>query len=276
VAALQGELLETELEQVQRIATDNLTDYDSLMRGMEFWFLALLEMNKEANAQARRLFERAIELDPNYAQAYMRLSGTYWLEWWYQWHPVLQTLDQAGKLAQQAISLDDSLPEAHLFLGSFYLWQKHHGQAIAEAEHAVALNPNGPEWYVFLGGVLGAAGQPEEGSTMIERAMRLNPRFPVAHLLHLGFAYRVVGQYEKAIATAKQILAYQPNFPPAYFLLAFSYAQLDRLEEARTAGAEFQRFNPLFSLESWKQIAPFKDPILVERDLIALGKAGLK
>jgi tetratricopeptide (TPR) repeat protein len=111
---------------------------------------------------------------------------------------------------------------------------------------------------------------------MIERAMRLNPRFPLGYLMNLGFAYRVAGRYEEAIATAKQLLTRQPNFPPAYFMLAFSYAQLDRLEEAMAAGAELQRLNPLFSLERWKQIAPFKDPALVERDLAALRKAGLK
>lgn len=79
-----------------------------------------------------------------------------------------------------------------------------------------------------------------------------------------------------AITTAKKILARQPNFPPAYFLLAFSYAQLDRLEEARAAAAEFQRLAPSFSLEGWKQRAPFKDPALLDRDLAALRKAGWK
>jgi adenylate cyclase len=106
--------------------------------------------------------------------------------------------------------------------------------------------------------------------------MRLNPRYPTGYLMHLGFTYRLAGRYEEAIATAKQMLARQPNAPPAYFLLAFSYAQLDRLEEARAAAAEFQRLNPSFSLEGWKQTAAFKDPALLERDLAALRKAGLK
>jgi hypothetical protein len=58
--------------------------------------------------------------------------------------------------------------------------------------------------------------------------------------------------------------------------LAFSYAQLDRLEEARAAGAELQRLVPNFSLAGWKQMAAFKDPALLERDLAALRKAGVK
>jgi adenylate cyclase len=275
-AALRVEVLEAELERVRRIPTDNLTAYDTLLRGLELSIRTFSTRNKDANVQARQLFERAIELDPHYAQAYARLSHTYFLEWWVGWNPTPQTLERLGALAQQAISLDESLPEAHFSLGNFYLWQKQHERAIAEAERAVALDPNGAEWYVTLGAFLGAAGRPEEGITMVERAMRLNPRFPLNYLTTIGFAYRVAGRYEGAIATAKQMLARQPNFSPAYFMLAFSYAQLDRLEEAKAAGAEFQRLDPAFSLERWKQMAPFKDPALVERDLAALRKAGLK
>jgi adenylate cyclase len=110
---------------------------------------------------------------------------------------------------------------------------------------------------------------------MVERAMRLNARYPIQYLMNLGFTYRLAGRYEEAIATAKQILARQPNAPPVYFLLAFSYAQLDRLEEARAAAAELQRLQPFFSLEVVKGF-PYKDPALLERDLAALRKAGLK
>src|SRR5438132_9150393 len=111
---------------------------------------------------------------------------------------------------------------------------------------------------------------------MDKRAMRLNQRYPVYYILNLGVTYRMASRYEEAIAAAKKILARQPNFPPAYFILAFSCARLDRLEEARAAGAELQRLNPSFSLEVWKQMAPFKDPALLERELAALRKAGVK
>ena len=111
---------------------------------------------------------------------------------------------------------------------------------------------------------------------MIERAMRLNPRYPPFLLLNLSFTYRLAGRYEEAITLLKKVLARQPNFPPAYFELAICYAQLDRLEEAQAAATEMQRLNPFWSLEGWKQRVPYKDPALLERDLAALHKAGLK
>jgi len=148
--------------------------------------------------------------------------------------------------------------------------------AVAEAERAIALDTNFADAYSGLGLVLGYEGRPEEGITMVERAMRLNPRYPPQHLLNLAFTYRLTGRYEEAIAITKKILARQSNFPPAYIVLAFCYAQLDRLGEARAAVAEIQRLQPLWSLERWKQITPFKDPAVLERDLAALRKAGLK
>ena len=215
-------------------------------------------------------------MDPRYAQAHSQLGLTYWLDWFHGWNHTPQTLERAGESAQQAIALDESLAAPHVVLGGVYLWQKQHDLAIKETERAIALSPNGAEGYVNLGGILAWAGRPEEGIQMVERGIRLNPRSPVHYLLGLGFTYRIAGRYEEAIATAKKILARQPNFPPAYFLLAYSCAQLDRLDEARVAGAEFQRLVPYASLEQWKQMAAFKDPALLERDLAALRKAGLK
>jgi adenylate cyclase len=161
-----------------------------------------------------------------------------------------------------------------------HLWAERYDRPLKdifkEAERAIALDPNGAEGYMVLGNILGWAGRPEEGIAMAERAMRLNPRYPTSYFLTLGFTYRLAGRYEDGIATAKKALARQPNYPPLYFVLAFCYGQLDQLEEARVAGAEFQRLIPMFSLEIWKQRAPFKAPTFLERDLAALRKAGLK
>ncbi len=68
---------------------------------------------KEANIQARQMFEKAIALDPQYAEAYAVLGWTYWQEWVLRWSADPQNLERALALAQQAIALDDSLPGAH-------------------------------------------------------------------------------------------------------------------------------------------------------------------
>ena len=76
------------------------------------------ETKKEPNEQARQMYEKAIELDPQYAAAYAGLGWTYLLDWFFQWNPDrAQTLERAFELAQRAVALDDSLPEAHRLLG---------------------------------------------------------------------------------------------------------------------------------------------------------------
>ena len=141
---------------------------------------------KEANAQARQMFEKAIELDPQYAEAYAFLGWTYFGEWVFQWSQDPQILERAFELAQKAVALDDSLPLAHAALGQVYLWKKQHDQAIAEAERAIALDPNDADGYAWLGAILNFAGRPEEAIGLIEKAMRLNPHYPPLYLFVLG------------------------------------------------------------------------------------------
>ena len=109
VANLRVEVWEAEFARVRRIPTDNLTAYDSWLRGME----AFNRTTKEANAQARQMFERAIALDSQYAEAYAYLAGTYYIEWNWRWSQDPQTLEQALVMGQRAIALDDALPNAH-------------------------------------------------------------------------------------------------------------------------------------------------------------------
>jgi adenylate cyclase len=259
-----------------RKTTDNLEAYDYFLRGVEAFVRANYGTKKEANEQARRLLEKAVEIDPMYAQAYSVLGWTYWLEWFYRWHRTPETLARAGELGQRAIALDSDLPGPHILLGFVYVWQRHHDQAIVEAERAIALNPNDAEGYFALGNILIFAGRYEEAIELVKQAMRLNPRSPLSYLLNLGFAYRMAGRYEEAVVPLKKALTLNPNFVPARFALAICYVELGKEEEGRAEMTELLRINPQYSLESWSQDLPYKDTAALERTLAALRKAGLK
>jgi adenylate cyclase len=260
-----------------RKTTDNLEAYDYYLRGMEAFARARLDgTKKEVNAQARQMLERAVELDPTYAQAYERLGWTYFQDWFWRWSQDPQTLERALELAQKAMALNDSLPGPHRLSAAVYQWKKQHEQAIAESQRAIALGPNDADSYVVLGGSLTLAGRPEEGIGLTEKGMRLNPHYPILYLNNLAIANRVAGRYEEAIAAYQRVLTHSPNFAPAYVGLAVCYAELGREAEARAAAAELLRLDPNFSLEYFKQTFPFKDPAVLERHLAALRKAGLK
>jgi adenylate cyclase len=255
-----------------RQSTNNLEAYDYHLRGLEYYW----RTTKEANVQARQMCERAIELDPHYADAYVRVGWTYLLGWAFQWSQDPQTLEQALRLAQKAIALDDTLPGAHSLLGSVYLFKKQHEQAIVEGERAIVLDPNNSNSYLVLADILTWVGRSEEAIGLMEMAMRLNPRSPVNYLFILGRAYRLTGRHEEAIATFKKALTHNPNYLGAHFQLAGIYSELGRDEDARIEAAEVLRLNPAFSLEAWKQMIPYKDPAIVERWIVSLSKAGLK
>src|SRR3989442_14216187 len=121
VTALKLQLALCEQGFVVRKTTDNLEAYDAFLRGQESFFRVFAEGNKEANTHARQMFERAVELDPAYAQAYAQLGATYWLEWFERWNPTPQTLERAGELGPNAMTFDESLPSPHIQLGVVYL-----------------------------------------------------------------------------------------------------------------------------------------------------------
>ncbi|MBW2057768.1 MAG: tetratricopeptide repeat protein [Deltaproteobacteria bacterium] len=272
VSALAVNLTQDERERLVRKHTDNLEAYDYTLRGLEYLF----RFTEEANTQARKMFEKSVGLDPEYAIAYSLLGSTHLLEWSLGWSQDSQSLERAFELEQKAIGLDDSLPEPHRFLGDVYLWKKQHDRAIAEYEKAIALDPNDPDGFQGLGSILTWAGRPEESIGLVKKAIRLDPVYPVFYLFTLGHAYFLTGQYEEAVTTLRRALNLNPNFWPSHLYLAASYVELGRYEEARAEAAEVTRLSLQTSTETWKERLPYKDHGVLEHLLDSLHKAGLK
>jgi adenylate cyclase len=272
VAALAVKLTDDEQKRLVRKYTDNMEAYDSFLQGLEY----KNRYTKEANVQARQMYERAIDLDPKFAAAYALLGLTHFHEWSLGWSQDPQSLEQAFELAQRAIALDDSLPKAHAILGEVYLWKKRHAQAIAELEKTIALNPSDADGIARLGNILNWTGRPEESIGLVKKAMRLNPVHPVWYLWNLGHAYFLMGRCEEAIETLNRVLDRNPGFLPAHVYLTVSYIELGRHEEARAEAVEVMKLSPQTSTEAWRQRIPYKDQAVLERLFDGLRKAGVK
>ena len=178
--------------------------------------------------------------------------------------------------AQQGIALNDALPGGHTTLGYVYLAQKQYELAIAEMKRAIALDPNFAWGYTALAEVLGWMGRPEETLQMVEQALRHKPLTVDENLSSIGGAYLLAGRPAEAIAPLKQYISRYPHILGAHLGLVSAYSQLGQVAEARAEAAEVLRINPNYSLEIHKQRVPLKDPAMLERDLAALRKAGLK
>ncbi len=271
VSALAVKLNPAEQTRVAAVPTQNIEAYDAFVRGRDEYTRRV----RAANTQARELFKRAIALDPEYAEAYAFLGRTYLMEVVNQWSTDPATLDQVFTYGRKAVALDECQPTAHETLAYAWLGKRRHDEAIAEARTAINYDPNFADAYVSLGEILSFAGQPEEAVPLIEHAMRLNPRYTPNYLWALGHAHKLLGDYEKAIALFKRVLARNPDHLVAHLTLAVTYVEAGQREAARREGQEVLRISPSYSLELAHTRTPYKDGAMVERQVECLRAAGL-
>ena len=154
--------------------------------------------------------------------------------------------------------------------------KRQYEEAIAEGERAVALSPNGADAHAHLAMTLSYVGRPEEAIGLFKKATRLNPMPPNWYLLCLSDAYRLTGQYEKAIATVHKSIQRNPEDIISHIALATGYIMVGREEEARAEAEEVLRIDPKFSLEYYANTLPYKSQADTELIIDALRKAGLK
>jgi len=216
-------------------STENLEAYDDLLRGMEYFFT----LTREGNVKARAMFEKAIDLDPKYAQAYALLGWNYWAGSVFGFSPDPNGMERALQLGQQAVTLDDSLPMAHTALAEIYAAKGQYDQAITEAQRAIALDPNFASGYHVQADVLNIQFKPEEALVAVDKGMRLNPRNADYYLMDQGWAYTLLGRWKEAIVAFAFLTRY-PDLIWGHAWLALDYSALGNGEAARTETAEIE------------------------------------
>ena len=270
VGAMAVKLTEAERRRLGRLPTGNPEAYDLVLRGHEERRLT----TRDGNAEARRLFHKALDLDPNYAAAYLGLAWTHLQSWQFLWSTDREGLERARELAERAIALNDSLVGAYHALGQIYLWMKQHDRAVAQAEQAVALAPNDADGYETLAETLCWSGRPEEGITAIRHAMRLNPRYPYFYDWTLGHGYYLAGQRQQALDALAQALKGNPNFLPAHAYRAVLFTELGRTKEARQEWEQAGHLSGGVSMANLRERLPYKRPADLDRLLTAAHRAG--
>jgi adenylate cyclase len=245
--------------------------YDLLVRSRQ----TMLQLRPEAAIEARGMLERVIEIDPELALAYARLSIIAFAEYANQWNDATpDNLTRALELAQKAIETDDTEPQGHVSLSVVLSWMRRLDEAEQAAERAVALAPNFADAYTGLGNIRDYQGRHEEAVALYTRAYRLDPQFDLA-LNFLGRALLALGRFGEAEIAFKRRLTLQPGSDMTRFYLACLYGLTGRQDEARRYWQETLEVNPGFSVERLKQILPYRDPNLVDRLVGGLRDAGI-
>lgn len=177
-------------------------------------------------------FEQAIKTDENYALAYAGLADAYAILNFTSALQIKDAYPKARAAAEKALSLDNSLAEAHTVLAYVkeqYDWDW--AGAEEEFKRAIALNPNYPTAHQYYSEYLAFLGRTEESITHITRAQELDPNSLVINT-EMGFPYLCARQYDSALEKFRQALERDANFAFALYQTARCYDQKAMLDEA--------------------------------------------
>jgi TolB-like protein len=222
------------LRAAERAPLSSLDTYDCWLRGFE----CLKRGTVEADAEARRYFERALEADPSCGRAYAGLSLSHFNEWscqaWQKWD---ETERLAYDYARRAAAMDDGDPMVQVVLGRILLYRRRFDEAAFHVDRALDLNPNDTD--VLVHGALCRAylGDGESALALGTKAMRLHPGFPPYYTAPVGLALFVLGRDAEALAVGSRSPISTFVDTPAF--LAASCALAGDLERARFYLTEF-------------------------------------
>jgi eukaryotic-like serine/threonine-protein kinase len=216
--------------------TENSEAYQMYLKGRHFY-------NKRTEDGLRKgieYFNRAIDLDPNYALAYAGLSDTYALlgAAGYEIVPPEEAMARARAAAAKAIEIDDTLAEAHTSIAVIKLqfdwdWV----QAESEFRRAIELKPNYALAHYWYSIYLMAQGRHEEAIAESRKALELDPLSMIVGV-NVARAYYFARRYDAAVESCRQVIDLDDKFAWAYYFLGLSYLQKGAYGEAVTAFQE--------------------------------------
>ena len=277
VGAIAPAVEKAEIERAKRKPTESLDAYALYLRGLaRFYQLA----SRQANGEALRLFNSAIELDPDFAAAYGRAALCYVIAKINGWiSDAANEIAEVTRLAQRAVELgkDDAIV---LTASAWALAYVVHDLGVGAAliDRALVLNSNLAEAWLYGGWIKNWLGEPELAIERFARAMRLSPLDPSLIVMRGGTAHAhfFLGRYDEAASWAAMALQDNPDFQTGLRIDAASNAMAGRPEQAHKAVARLRHLNPALRVSSLKDVVgPYRHAEDLSRYEEGLRQAGL-
>jgi len=274
VAAVAPSFISEEARRVERKPAESLQAWDYVMRGK--WHLA--RRSKNGMIEARRLFEKALSIDPRSTTALSGLAVTLGISITFGWPDNLDEARETGfAAARRALELDDKDAEAHFALARISMARKQLNAAVSACRRALEINPNLAVAEGLLGIMLSWRGDYDEAVLHADRAERLSPNdtaYSWSSLARTSAAFGS-GQYEQAAEWARTTTEALPEFPGGWRFLVASLAHLGRMDEAIAAKDQLLRILPHESLGLVRIVLPWDNAEFMERFVDGLRKAGV-
>ncbi len=234
VSALRVVLSDDEKRAIEQVHTPNVEAYGFYLRGRQYFH----QHRRKSHEYARQMFERAIELDPEYALAHAGVADC--CSFLYQYFDASPgNLRRADAASRRALELAPSLAEAHASRGLAVSLSGRFEEANTEFEMAMRLDPKSFEAAYFYARACVAQGNNEEAAKWFERAIAVRPD-DYAALALLATTYQALGRHDESIQTsrraydtARKHLELTPDDPRALYMGAMSLSALGETEKAR-------------------------------------------
>ncbi len=252
IMSLGPELKADVRERIRARPTDSVGGYDAFLAGRS----NIRAQTRGGNLEAQRLFERTLDLDPDYAPALAMLGQTYLQR--YQWCWALDRAQnrRAVELFHRALARDPSLADAHYGLGWAEMLEGRFAQAIPHIERAVELVPSLDVHRLGLSAAQSNVGQPLAGLRTLQAALRLSPRPNPAALSLMVLVQGRLGRLDEALRMAESVRQTYPDQLPALLWLAAQYEAVGRHDEAKAVVAEVLAVNPELRADQLGECAP--------------------
>lgn len=252
VEALVGRLTDAPA----RNRPSNLKAYDYCVRARSLGL-----QTAGAAREAIFLLQRALALDPDYAEAHRLLALNLWLSWEFWDQPIVPYRQRSVDEAQKAVALDPNDAGNRWVLGIILGHERRWEESDAEFDLALTLDPNHADAWAMRSDLIVLCGRPAQAIEHVHKALRLNPHPPGWYYWMLGQAQYGIRDYEAAIQTLRHPATYRAT---SRRLLAASLARLGRLDEARTEAQLFLMNNPNFTIAQWAASQPFRDEKMLQ------------
>jgi adenylate cyclase len=270
---MQVKLTEGEQARLRYTTTTNVEAWTYWAQGLSHFRQS---MSKEEMRAARSCWEKALALDPTSAALNGMLSSVHWLDARFGWWEDRETaLAKARIYADRALELDPENADAFTASSVALTMKGQYDEAVVHARRAVRLAPGSADAAHFASFVLASAGYAKEAVGESKRAIALNPNYPPYYLGNLGYALRLAGQIEEAIAAFKAYDAREPGLGFGLADLVILYQQNGQSDQAKHTAERFLSARPNFTITSWLKTQTIRDAGHLEADINALRSAGL-
>jgi|RhiMethySRZTD1v2_1073278.scaffolds.fasta_scaffold25650_7 TolB-like protein len=276
VGAIAPKLEQAEIERAKSKPTESLDAYDFFLRGLASFH----KFTNHETDDALRLWQKAIELDPDFASAYALASMCYGRRKAQGWMTNRdQEIAEATRLARHAVKCGRNDAVALAFGGynlAYVSGELEDG--VAHIEQGISLNPNLAAARYFAGWVNVWLGKPDLAIEHFLYGMRLTPIDPLVHLVHQGAAHALffAGRYDEAIARASISLREHADHHAALRIGAASNALAGQTAEAANLIIRLRRIDPTLRVSNLRNaLGPYRRQEHVAKYEDALRKAGL-